>query len=44
MPPCWILGIRSFAPGDWRGLVCRLAMLSPSTTTLDAAGADVPRR
>ena len=24
---------------DWRGLVCRLAMLSPSTTTLDAAGA-----
>src|SRR6185369_14142292 len=33
MPPCWILGARSVRPCVWRGLVWRLAMLRPSTTT-----------
>ncbi len=38
MPPWWIFGVRSLAPADWRGLVCRLAMLMPSMTTFDPAG------
>ena len=33
MPPCWIFGARSVRPCVWRGLVWRLAMLRPSTTT-----------
>ena len=33
MPPCWIFGMRSLVPCVWRGLVWRLAMLRPSTTT-----------
>ena len=38
MPPCWICGTRSLVPAVWRGLVWRLAMLRPSTTTLTPAG------
>src|SRR3972149_6883376 len=32
MPPCWTRGARSLRPWRERGLVCRLAMLRPSTT------------
>ena len=38
MPPCWIFGIDRSTWPDWRGFVWRLAMLTPSTTSLDAAG------
>ena len=47
MPPCWIFGVRSVRPWVWRGLVWRLAMLSPSTTTAigrDEAGFQKPLR
>ena len=43
IPPCWIFGIRSVELDVWRGLVCRLAMLSPSTTTLTPPAVE-PRR
>src|SRR5439155_18725080 len=47
IPPCWILGVRSVRPCVWRGLVWRLAMLRPSTTTDTGrveAGFQKPRR
>src|SRR6185503_14063753 len=47
IPPCWILGARSVRPWVCRGLVWRLAMLSPSTTTETGradAGFQKPRR
>ena len=43
MPPCCIFGTRSLVPADWRGLVWRLAMLRPSTTTLTPPAGE-PRR
>src|SRR5215213_4491394 len=47
MPPCWTFGARSVRPWVWRGLVCRLATFTPSTTTeigrVDA-GFQNPRR
>ena len=43
MPPCCIFGTRSLVPADWRGLVWRLAMLRPSTTT-NVPPAGEPRR
>ncbi len=36
IPPCCTLGMRSVVPELWRGLVCRLAMFTPSTTIVVA--------
>ena len=44
MPPWWIFGVRSLAPADWRGLVCRLAMLMPSMTTLTPPAGELRRK
>ena len=44
MPPGWIWGICGLAAVRWRGLVWRLAMLMPSTTTEHAAVAPRPGR